>query len=163
MKNWKPVVGYEGLYEVSFSGEVRGVKRQGSSGAILRPGKRKDGYLQVHLRKGGKGKPWLVHRIVALAFLNEVEGKNYVNHIDGNRSNNAVENLEWCTAQENTQHSHDVLKKNTRSVLCVETNTIYPSIRNAARSIDYDDATIQRICAGKGRSKTAKGYHWRYV
>lgn len=155
--------GYEGLYQISNLGNIKGCKRQGADGGIIRPAKRKDGYLQVHLRKNGKGKMLLVHRLVASAFLPLVDGKHQVNHKDGNRSNNASNNLEWCTAKENTLHAHDVLKKNTRQVLCVETGVVYPSIRNAARSIGYDNATIQRICAGKGISKTAKGFHWVYV
>jgi hypothetical protein len=155
--------GYEGLYQVSNLGNVKSCKRKGSSGCVIRPAIRRDGYLQVHLQKDGKGKSLLVHRLVALAFLPLVDGKHQVNHKDGNRSNNASSNLEWCTAQENTLHAHDVLKKNTRQVLCVETGVVYPSIRSAARSIGYDNATIQRICAGKGRSKTAKGFHWVYV
>lgn len=160
---WKDIEGYEGLYQISNLGNVKGIKRKGSSGCKLRPALRKDGYMQVSLRKEGKDSSYLVHRLVAIAFLPMTNEKNQVNHKDGNRTNNILENLEWCTPQENTLHSHDVLKKNTRQVMCVETGVIYPSIRSAARSIGYDNATIQRICAGKGRSKTAKGFHWRYV
>lgn len=160
---WKPIKGYEGLYEISSFGKVLTVKRQGTSGGFVKVTVRKDGYIQVLLSKDGKQKNHLVHRLVATAFLPMQTGKSQVNHIDGNRNNNMVSNLEWCTAQENTLHSHDVLEKNTKRVICVETGVIYPSIRSAARAVNSDDSTIQRVCAGKRRNKTAAGFHWRYV
>jgi hypothetical protein len=162
-EEWKSIPGYEGLYEASNLGEIRAVPRKGSNGRKLKAAVRKDGYLQVSLRKHGKNKSHLVHRLVAHSFISEEIGKHYVNHRDGNRLNNISSNLEWCTVQENCLHAHDVLQKNTKPVLCVETGVVYPSIRNAARAINYDNATIQRICACKGRGKTAGGYHWRYA
>ena len=159
---WKAAPGFELFYQVSNLGRIKGIKRQGSNGGILRTCTRKDGYLQVCLQADRKGS-FLVHRLVAEAFLPRIKGKPYVNHKDGNRANNTVSNLEWCTSQENNLHAHDVLMKNTRPVVCIETGVVYPSIRNAARSIGYDNSTLQRICAGKGRTKTAKGFHWKYV
>lgn len=160
---WKDLYGYEGLYQISSLGNIRAVKRKGSHGGDIRPGIRKDGYLQVSLHKDGRARTLLVHRLVALTFLPLVEGKCQVNHKDGNRKNNSLQNLEWCSATENTIHAHDILLKNTRKVQCIETGVIYPSIRSAARAVGCDNGTIQKICAGKGRSKTAGGFHWGYI
>lgn len=160
---WKPVVGFEGLYEVSNLGNVKGVKRQGSSGGILSPAVRKDGYLHVNLRKNGNAGMFLVHRLVAEAFIPNREFKEQVNHIDGKRSNNLAENLEWTTRSENCLHAHDVLEKNTRRVVCVETGIVYPSIRNAARCVGVEDSDISRICRGVGRVRRTKGFSWRYA
>lgn len=68
-----------------------------------------DGYLNVGLRKEGKQKKFRVHRLVAQAFIPNPEGKPYINHIDGNRKNNHVENLEWCTQKENVYHADHIL------------------------------------------------------
>lgn len=72
---------------------------------ILKPFSSKIGYLEVTLVKNKKRKSVKIHRIVAMTFLEKVKGKNYVNHIDGNKENNSAENLEWCTPSENTKHA----------------------------------------------------------
>lgn len=114
---WKPVVGYENIYEVSDSGEVRtslgkvtftekhGVRKWKQRTLKNKVNKRGDN--RVNLWKDGKPKTFLVHRLVALAFISEVEGKTYVNHIDGNPSNNHVSNLEWCDHKDNNNHAFD--------------------------------------------------------
>src|SRR5690606_13076082 len=103
---WKDVPGYEGIYEVSRSGQIR--TKEGKTTFSKLHGKRvwrqrilkqkvsKDKCCRVSLWKGGKERTWLVHRLVAKAFIPRVEGKNYINHIDGNRLNNHADNLEWC-------------------------------------------------------------------
>ena len=151
----RDVVGYEGLYGVSNKGNVYSLR----SGCLIEG--QKGAY--VTLSKDGKGKSWRIGDLVAMAWIRNVGGLRFVRHKDGDIRHNVVSNLEWCTARENNLHAHDVLKKNTRPILCIETGVVYPSIRNAARAIGYDNSTLQRICAGKGRSKTAKGFHWRYV
>lgn len=110
-----PVKGYEGLYEVSELGQVRSVERkiQGKDGAvypfkerILRPHPHKDtGYLQVSLWKENKGTHQYIHRIVAEAFIPNPHGLKEVNHLDGNRQNNHLLNLEWVSRKGNAQHA----------------------------------------------------------
>jgi len=110
---WLPVVGYEGFYEVSNNGRVRGLTRQvlkhdgvrTCPSKILLPDMSK-GYPRVVLGRGGNRKRVLVHRLVAEAFIPNQFGKPVVNHKDGNRSNNCVSNLEWCTQRENAIHAH---------------------------------------------------------
>lgn len=109
---WKPVVGYEGMYEVSNKGRVRSLERKVPYKAhgkdLIRTQYsrmlalcNKDGYKQVSLWKDGKEKRWRVHRLVAFAFIPNPENKPFINHLDETRDNNCVENLEWCTAAEN--------------------------------------------------------------
>lgn len=110
---WKDVVGWEGLYEVSNMGNVRSVDRylghpKSPTGAF-RKGKmlipRSKKYADIHLWKNSKYVSTHVHRLVALAFIPNPENKPEVNHMDGNRLNNNVNNLEWVTKQENMEHA----------------------------------------------------------
>jgi hypothetical protein len=113
---WLPVIGSE-FYEVSSLGRVRSLRRSfkgktkdgleytyTKSGRVLKPGSNL-GYEQVVVLINGQRRTCLVSRLVALAFLPNPEQKPYVNHIDGNRANNKLENLEWVTAEENTRHA----------------------------------------------------------
>lgn len=103
---WLPVVGYEGVYSVSNLGRVRRDLAYGNRPTrILRGAINDDGYHQVGLSRDNKTATGLIHRMVARAFIgNPPEGREQVNHIDHNRSNNRLENLEWCSPKENTQH-----------------------------------------------------------
>ena len=93
---WKPVVGYEGLYEVSNLGRVRRVK-------IIEPSRKKHGYMQISLTgSDGVRKSFRLHRLVAEAFIPNPDGKPQVNHKDEDTENNRARNLEWATAEENT-------------------------------------------------------------
>ena len=96
-EEWKSVIGYEGLYEVSSCGQIKSLRK----GALLTPHKI-NGYYVVRLCKNGKMKNHKVHRLVAIAFIPNPENKAFVDHIDTNRSNNRVENLRWVTASENS-------------------------------------------------------------
>ena len=101
MEEWKMIKGYEGIYDISSMGRVRSFE----TGYIYKTFVNQRGYPVITLRKGKERTTKRIHRLVALAFIYNTEGKPQVNHLDGNKLNNNVENLEWCTAQENNQHA----------------------------------------------------------
>lgn len=113
---WKPVLGFEGSYEVSNIGGVRSLPRKvngrwgnlrNTPGKALKLDTTKNGYRRTQLCAEGKAQAVYVHRLVAEAFLLNDLNKPCVNHIDLDKSNNTVENLEWCTYSENTKHAFD--------------------------------------------------------
>lgn len=103
--NERPVQGFEGLYSVSRNGLVTSHKRTTTNGGILKQSLSPGGYRRVKLLKNGKYHNLMVHRIVATAFLSNDGNLPYVNHIDANKSNNSVDNLEWCTREQNVTHA----------------------------------------------------------
>lgn len=110
---WQWVVGYEGLYMVSNMGNVMGVPKSTQMGHLIKPQNpsRHKGYVTVCLCKENKKKYFSVHRLVATAFIPNLDRKPEVNHKNGNRSDNRVENLEWVTRSENELHAYRVLGK----------------------------------------------------
>ena len=170
---WLPIEGYENLYEVSNLGRVRrlesvvtgknGVTRK-VSGKILKPRTQQNGYLTVELYKNGIRRHFLLHRLVATAFLPRSDKKFQVNHLDENKLNNTVENLEWCTAKENNNYgtrNKRSSEKRSKPVLCVELNQIFPSLTEAAKQLRLNVGNLGSVLTG--RSKTAGGYHFEYL
>jgi hypothetical protein len=100
---FRDIKGYEGLYQISNLGNVKSFKPV-SNGRILRPVYRK-GYATITLRKNGVSKVCSIHRLLAEAFIDNPDNKPCVNHIDGNKANNDLSNLEWCTHLENMRHA----------------------------------------------------------
>lgn len=98
---WKLIEGFDGIYSVSNYGEVRNNR----TGKLMKPSKNEKGYLHINLMKNGKRKNMRINRLVAQVFIPNPENKPQVNHIDFNRANNCVSNLEWVTGKENCSHS----------------------------------------------------------
>lgn len=118
MEIWKDIKGYEGIYQISSLGNVKSL--YGWDGhayitreKILHPAPTTTGYYKVKLVKDGHRKDHKIHRLVADAFISNPMNKKQVNHKDGNKLNNDVNNLEWCTASENSQHSYQTGLKKT--------------------------------------------------
>lgn len=156
MEQWKDI--YAG-YQVSNKGRVRSLKRN----KMLTLRVTTKGYLQVHLRVDGKDITPKVHRLVANAFIDNPNNLPQINHINGDKTDNRVSNLEWCTNGQNLKHSYEVLGRKTvgKEVICVEKNETYSSSKEASCRLGIDDSAITKCC--KGKRKTAGGYHWQYA
>lgn len=189
-EEWKPVVGYEGLYEVSNFGRVKALEKVRVSGrgyGLIRvyPEKimktsDKAIYQKVVLRKDGKEKLKSVHRLVADAFIPNPDNLPQVNHKDENKHNNHVDNLEWCTCRYNvnygTCNDRRFEKHSKRAVaqytLDGKLVAIYPSIGKASKSTGINSGGILYCCNGGHFNKSkgiwqnddsCKGYRWQYV
>lgn len=159
-ERWRDVAGYEGLYVVSNLGNVRSL----SSGKLLKPDTCA-GYLRYRLSKENHAKHCRAHRLVAEAFLPNPERLPQVNHVNGDRSDNRVENLEWCTGSANQLHSRRVLKNHCglpkKAVQCVETGVVFPSITHAAKACGVKLASLSRVLNGKMHQ--THGLHFKFV
>lgn len=144
----------------NYSVSDDGIVQNNRTGKILRQQEDKNGYMRVILTKDGKQKRFGVHRLVALTYLENENNLPQINHIDGDKKNNSVNNLEWVTGQQNQQHRRKVLKSGLVKVRCVETGMIYESIKEAAEENSTYVPNIVRAC--KNRS-TANSLHWEYV
>lgn len=174
---WRPVKGFEGLYEVSNYGRVKALYREWITGKNTRRYKQEHimvhfdlgrGYVATNLTKNGKQKLTYIHRIVATSFLPIEEGKIEVNHIDGVKSNNCLNNLEWCTPGENQKHAYrtGLKKKPFKPVKPVIQLTISGDVVKRWRSLKelhssgFDRSAVIRVA--KGRQKTSYGFKWMY-
>ena len=177
-ETFKDILWYEGLYQVSDNGNVMGVKK----GRVLKPGAHTKGYSRVYLHKEGVQNNYYVHRLVAIAFIDNPDSKEQVNHIDWVRNNNSISNLEWCTAKENIRHSRDVLgnmigekhpnygkfwveHNSSKTVIQLtregkEVNRFW-STREAHRETGVHQGDICQVCLWK--QKTAGGFVWNYA
>ena len=147
MESWKDIPGYEGYYQVSSQGNVRNSRNQ----RILKPRPNFGGYMQFTLSVNNRCHYELAHRLVAQAFIPNLENKTQINHKNGNKIDNRIENLEWCTPSENQHHRYDVLlKKQTsnRPVVCTTTGETYPSARAAAKALSLHHTAISMCCHG---------------
>lgn len=157
---WKEIAGFEGLYAVSSKGRVKNLK----SGKVLKNLVNTHGYARVGLCNGNgtKRKMIRVHRLVAQAFIPNPNGLPQVNHIDEDKTNNNVSNLEWCTASQNTRHS--IYQRSCRInqlTLDGELVNTWDSSMQIKRETGFHQSYIIECC--KGKYKQAYGYRWEYV
>ena len=160
---WMPISGFEGLYEVSNLGRVKSLPRATTSGRILKSSSNGMGYQHIVLTKNGKQKDFYVHRLVAEAVLPNPENLPEVNHKSEDKTDNRVENLEWCTKdynlkygtaqQRSLEHQHSVTV--TNGVLT------FNSLKEAAKYFNVGKTAICNCL--KGRTQTCCGFSWSYV
>ena len=157
MEEWRILVNFP-TYEVNRFGIVRN-KVSKRNKVFTDNG---HGYLRTNLFVNGRQVTTYLHRLIAEAFIDNPYNLPEINHKDGNKLNNTVDNLEWCDGSYNSLHKHYVLKHgNCKSVQCVETKIVYPSIMVAERKNGCDHRHISDCC--RGVRQTCGGYHWRYV
>ena len=162
---WKDVKDYEGLYQVSNMGRVKSLNyNKTGKERIMKSYDSGHGYLQVQLCKDGKGKCYYVHRLVATAFLENPEGYNEVNHLDEDKTNNCVENLEYCSRLYNINYGTRT-EKTCKPVFSVNKEsglvTYWESASEASRQLNISQSHICACCQGKRNS--AGNHIWFYA
>lgn len=166
---WKDIKGYEGIYQVSNLGRVKRIGvyknqfKEWGSNRILKYATDKEGYLQVALSSNGKSHTFKVHRLVSIAFIPNPKNLPQINHKNEIKSDNRVDNLEWCSPSYNVNYgtrNEKQFKKieqlNKGGKIVKEWN----SIKEASDSLNIDASHIVKCC--KGKIKTAYGFVWRY-
>ena len=155
------IEGFE-KYEVSNLGKVRNIK----SGRVLKTSLNNNGYLRLFLCKNNKRKHLYLHRIIATAFIDNPDEKPCVNHIDENKLNNDLSNLEWCTVRENLIHgtrTKRAAEKCFKKVIQLDLNdnvlNEFESIKQAGQKTGALARNISSCCNGK--RKSAGGFKWR--
>lgn len=187
-EKWADIKGYEGIYQVSTSGRVKSLPRvikqrnayteieKYHPGQTLRQSTEKDGYKVVSLCNHGKRKTGKVHRLVAEAFIQNSDNLPEVNHKDGNKANNSVNNLEWCTSSQNRMHAYRTgLQKppvgekmpNCKPVEMLENGKVVARFGSVSAACLYlglkktAKSDISRCC--KGKTSKSHGYGWRFA
>lgn len=173
---WRKVEGYEN-YSVSNTGLVR----NDLNGKPIIPYTTSTGYLRLHLCNNGAEKNHLVHRLVAQAFIPNPDNLDTVDHINGDKTDNRVENLQWLSNQDNTKrfwngiseerrekikrflvgNANRYRKSVSKPVICTDTGIAYISAGHAARELDLCRSHVLRVA--KGEYKQAKGYHFKFL
>ena len=183
---WKPVVGYEGLYEVSNLGKVKAIKwHRGEEEKEMRPYTTYKGYLRLRLTKNGKGKQFQIHRLVAEAFIPNPENKPYIDHINTDRTDNTVwlnedgsinyekTNLRWATNKENcnnpiSRQNYSKSNKGKTAVPILQFDKNMKFIKKWESMADAETSLgiksrLSEYCGNKYGRKTAGGFIWRYA
>lgn len=172
-EEWRDIEGYEGLYMVSNFGRV--VSFQGCNPRIMKLGMTRKGYQHVGLQKDGQHKTCVIHRLVAKAFIPNPYNLPQVNHKDEVKTNNSVDNLEWCTAKYNNNYGTYIERQRNFSprntpVLMFDLNGNFEkefiSSREAAREMKTNHALICHCCDGYGDNQnhiSLKGKLWCYI
>ena len=168
---WRDIPHYEGLYQVSNLGRVKALARERvnhTGGRWIQPEKimaitiNNDGYHVISLTKADHTrKTERIHRLVALAFIPNPEGKTEVNHINCIRGDNRVENLEWVSRKENIAYISKCGHKSNKKIMCVETEEIFNTSTEAAKINGGDAGNIRK--AARNQKSSVKGFHYIYV
>lgn len=177
MEIFKDVIGYEGIYQISNLGNIKSlsrcVVRSNNRNFITKTKINKNhicdtGYYAIRLKKLGVSKIFKVHRLIAVAFMPNTENKPQINHIDGNKLNNDISNLEWCTNKENAIHAYKNKLSNPSTKIAVEftkvkvidtvTDITYNSIIEASKAVGYSRSHTSLMLNGTKTNKTTLKY-----
>lgn len=156
MIEYKQINGYDGIYEIASNGEV--ISTRFNKRKVLKQSMMTAGYKMVTLKKDGKQKAWSIHRLLAIHFLPNPENLPQVNHIDGNKLNNDLKNLEWCTQQTNIQHMYNIGLKTykplhykgkkgidhnrSKKILCITNGEVFGSMSEAERFYNLGGGSV---------------------
>ena len=162
---WRDIPGYEGLYQINKLGTVRNsraTKAKKSAKRYLKSRINQD-YIEYRLCKDGIQKVYGQHRLIASVFIPKSNNKNEVNHINGIKGDNRIENLEWCTRRENMIHAHQhglfkTLDKFSKKVKDKCTGETYPSVKKAARQCGFRYSTLKNYLNGHRPNPTCLQY-----
>jgi len=174
MEIWKDIKGYEGLYQISNLGNVKSLnnyKRKENKILSNRPSSKKIWYLSVTLHNRGNNKGYLIHRLIALHFIPNPENKKMINHKNGIKNDNRIENLEWVTCKENIQHAYDTGLKtigenhikrtketHSKKVINIETNQIFNSCTDAGLYYKINKSFLSAKLRGDRKNETNLRY-----
>jgi hypothetical protein len=153
-------------YEINELGQVRSLKRKNIK--LLKPNLDKDGYYMLYLRKNNKTFAVKLHRLVLIQYKENVENKETVNHINGNKSDNKLTNLEWSTRSENSKHAFDTNLNipYKRQINQYDLNNqfikTWTSIKEASSCLNIKESNISNCCRKVKYFKTAGGFKWEY-
>lgn len=170
---WVDLKGFNGMYQINTSGELRSVNYRNTGKTAILKQTISRGYAVVNLTVKGRQRVYRVHRLVAETFLDNPENKKQVDHIDGDRCNNCVENLRWVTSKENSNNPNTAYKlgkqmigvtgaqhQRSKPVVCIETGAVYASAVDANHATGINSSNIAACC--RGTRANAGGYHWAY-
>lgn len=182
---WKDINGYEGIYQISSHGRIKSLLFKNGTVCkekekLLRPTDNGRGYLLIRLCKEGVQKNFYIHRLVAEAFVEKIEGKNEINHIDGYKKNNNADNLEWCNRSGNLKHSYKLGTHIPPKPLRGKYGYSHPMSKevsqydlNGTYVHTYGSASLASLITGiccasirkvaQGNQHTAGGYVWKYT
>lgn len=171
---WKDIPNYEGYYQVSNKGNIRSVDRMDCQnrfrkGKMCKKLENEDGYYKVSLSKNGIEKRFFIHRLVAMAFIENPNDFDCINHKDENKKNNCIENLEWCTRKYNNNYgkrNQKIVEKQSIKTAMVDIKTgkilkVFKSAKEASIYVNGDQSVICK--ARNGKRKTAYGFGWEVV
>ena len=156
-EKWEWIKGYENRYLVSTYGQILATPGHHHEGGIYKLQTGKNGYFIIRLFKDGKYKSKYVHRLVAETFIPNPENKKYINHKNGIKTDNRIENLEWVTLSENLQHAYDTglqpkIRRHSKAQnhpVIMDGTTYFESINQAAKALNISCAAILRVLNGK--------------
>lgn len=168
-EEWVDIKGYENIYQVSNLGRIKSLAREGNNRTkkdrIMRQYVGKTGYRQVRLCKNNKTKLYKVHILIARAFIDNPCNYPIINHKDGDKLNNEISNLEWCSCSHNIKHSYEKGLRKTKQVVQKSKDNLFVkrwfNISEASKTTNIPHSSIWKCC--NNQRNTAGGYKWEYI